>query len=67
MEEKNHGINANIVLPSIIDTQTNRKAMPKADFSAWVTPQSIANLLVWLAGPQSADVNGAIIPIYGTA
>ncbi len=67
LEEKDHGITANIVLPSIIDTPINRKAMPKADFSAWVTPQSIANLLVWLAGPQSADLNGAVIPIYGRA
>jgi NAD(P)-dependent dehydrogenase (short-subunit alcohol dehydrogenase family) len=61
------GVTANIVLPSTIDTLPNRKAMPKADFSKWVAPESIAKLLVWLASDESADVNGAVIPIYGRA
>jgi NAD(P)-dependent dehydrogenase (short-subunit alcohol dehydrogenase family) len=59
------GVTANAVLPSTIDTPPNRRAMPKADFSKWVTPESIAKLLVWLASDESADVNGAVIPIYG--
>jgi len=59
------GVTANVVLPSTIDTPPNRKAMPKADFSKWVAPESIAKLLVWLASDESPDVNGAVIPIYG--
>ena len=51
-EGKNFGITANVVLPSTIDTPANRKAMPKADFSRWVAPESIAKLLVWLASER---------------
>ena len=66
-ETKDLGITANVVLPSTIDTAANRKAMPHADFSKWVTPESIAKLLVWLASKESGDVSGAVIPIYGRA
>ena len=66
-ETKDLGITANVVLPSTIDTPVNRAAMPKADFSHWVRPESIAKLLVWLASEESGDVSGAVIPIYGRA
>lgn len=66
-ENRDSGITANVVLPSTIDTKTNRAAMPAADFQKWVRPESIAGLLVWLASDESADVNGALIPIYGRA
>src|SRR5262249_20352401 len=66
-EGKDAGITANSVLPSIIDTEANRKAMPQADFSRWVSPDSIAKLLLWLASDDSANVSGAAIPIYGRA
>jgi NAD(P)-dependent dehydrogenase (short-subunit alcohol dehydrogenase family) len=66
-ETKDSGVTANAVLPSTIDTPANRKAMPKADFSKWVSPESIAKLLAWLVSEDAADVSGAIIPIYGRA
>lgn len=66
-ETKDLGITANAVLPSTIDTPANRKAMPNADFSRWVAPESIAHLLVSLTTRESADVSGAVIPIYGKA
>jgi len=66
-EVKDSGITANAVLPSTIDTPANRAAMPHADFSKWVAPESIAKLLVWLCSDAAADINGAIIPIYGRA
>ena len=67
LEEKRNGITANIVLPSVIDTPANRSAMPSADYSNWVRPESIAKLLAWLASEEASDVNGAAIPIYGRA
>jgi NAD(P)-dependent dehydrogenase (short-subunit alcohol dehydrogenase family) len=67
LELKGSGVTANCVLPSVIDTPANRAAMPGADFSQWVKPESIARLLVWLASDAAADVNGAAIPIYGAA
>jgi hypothetical protein len=48
-----------------MDTAANRKAMPKADFSKWVKPASVASMVTWLAGDAGIDVNGAVIPIYG--
>jgi NAD(P)-dependent dehydrogenase (short-subunit alcohol dehydrogenase family) len=66
-EVRNTDITANVILPSVIDTPANRAASPGASFSKWVTPESIASLLVWLASDDAADVNGAVIPIYGKA
>jgi NAD(P)-dependent dehydrogenase (short-subunit alcohol dehydrogenase family) len=66
-EGKDLGITANVVLPSTIDTPQNRQAMPQSDFSRWVSPESIATLLVWLASTGAGDVSGAVIPIYGRA
>ena len=66
-EVKDLGITANAVLPSVIDTPANRKAMAGADFSKWVAPESIAQLIVWLCSDAAANVNGAAIPIYGRA
>lgn len=56
---------ANIVMPGTMDTPGNRKAMPDADFSKWVPPADVAGLILWLAGEQAANVNGAVIPIAG--
>jgi NAD(P)-dependent dehydrogenase (short-subunit alcohol dehydrogenase family) len=66
-ENKDLGITANVVLPSTIDTPLNRQAMPKADFSSWVKPESIAKTLVWLASREAGDISGAVVPIYGRA
>jgi NAD(P)-dependent dehydrogenase (short-subunit alcohol dehydrogenase family) len=67
LEVKDSGITANVVLPSVIDTPANRAAMASANPSKWVTGESIAGLLVWLASDAARDVNGAAIPIYGRA
>jgi NAD(P)-dependent dehydrogenase (short-subunit alcohol dehydrogenase family) len=65
LEVKRSGVTANVVLPSVIDTPANRAANPGIDFSRWVTPESIARLRLWLASEAAADVNGAVVPIYG--
>ena len=65
LEVMDSGITVNTVLPSTIDTPANRAAMPNADFSKWVSPESIAKLLLWLSSDDAANVNGAAIPIYG--
>lgn len=66
-EVVNTGVTANIVLPSVIDTAANRVAMPKADFSRWVQPRAIAELIAYLCSDLGRDVNGAAIPVYGGA
>lgn len=59
------GIAANAIMPSIIDTPNNRKQMPEADFSRWVTPAELAELVLFLCSEQGGSLNGASIPIYG--
>lgn len=67
LENQDAGITANIILPGTIDTPTNRKTMPNADFSKWLQPKSIASLMVWLASKAGQEVNGAAIPVYGAS
>jgi NAD(P)-dependent dehydrogenase (short-subunit alcohol dehydrogenase family) len=61
------GVRANSVLPSIIDTEANRRAMPKADFSKWPKPEEIARVILFLCGDGARLIHGAAIPVYGSA
>lgn len=56
-------ITVNAILPSIIDTPTNRADMPDADFSQWVQPAAIADVILFLASPAARAVTGALIPV----
>ena len=53
----------NAVLPSIIDTPTNRADMPDADFSQWVRPEALAEVIRFLASPAARAISGALIPV----
>ena len=66
-ELKGTGIRVNTILPSIIDTEANRKAMPKADSSKWPKPEEIARVILWMCGDEAKLVQGAAIPVYGAA
>jgi 3-oxoacyl-[acyl-carrier protein] reductase len=58
-------ITVNAVLPSTIDTPANRASMPSADFSKWVTPQELANAILFLASDAASAVTGALLPVSG--
>lgn len=62
---KGSGVRINSVLPSIIDTEPNRKAMPGADFSKWPKPEQIAQVILFLCSDEAKVVHGAAIPVYG--
>jgi NAD(P)-dependent dehydrogenase (short-subunit alcohol dehydrogenase family) len=64
-ELKASNVNVNCVLPSTIDTPQNRAALPNADFSKWVAPEAIADVILFLASDASRAINGAAIPVYG--
>jgi NAD(P)-dependent dehydrogenase (short-subunit alcohol dehydrogenase family) len=64
-ELKQSGINVNCVLPGTIDTPQNRQAMPDADFSRWVKPESLADVILFLASEAARDIHGAAVPVYG--
>jgi NAD(P)-dependent dehydrogenase (short-subunit alcohol dehydrogenase family) len=62
---KGSGIRVNSILPSIIDTEANRKAMPAADFSKWPKPEEIARVILFLCSDDASVIRGAAIPVYG--
>jgi len=66
-EVKEYGINVNCILPSIIDTDANRKAMPNSDFSKWVKTRDLASLVLFLCSEEANVINGAAVPAYGLA
>ena len=61
------GVRVNSVLPSIIDTEANRKAMPNADFAKWPKPEEIARVILFLCGEDASLIHGAAIPVYGNS
>lgn len=64
-ELKGAGIRVNCVMPSTIDTPENRTSMPKADPKRWVTPEALADVLLFLASDAARAIHGAAIPVYG--
>lgn len=62
---KGTGVRVNSILPSIIDTEINRKAMPGADFAKWPKPEEIARVILFLASPEGSVIHGASVPVYG--
>jgi len=66
LENKDAGLTANVILPGTMDTPANRKSTPNADFSKWVRPSTVASLITWLASDPGKDINGAVIPVYGS-
>jgi NAD(P)-dependent dehydrogenase (short-subunit alcohol dehydrogenase family) len=64
-ELKGRGVTVNAVLPSIIDTPVNRADMPDADFSRWVQPSALAEVILFLASPEASAVTGALVRVPG--
>lgn len=64
-ELREQGININAVLPSIIDTPTNRRDMPTANFEKWVCPQDLANVICFLGSDAAQAIHGALVPVRG--
>jgi NAD(P)-dependent dehydrogenase (short-subunit alcohol dehydrogenase family) len=62
---KGTGIRVNSVLPSIIDTEANRQAMPKADFAKWPKAEDIARVVVFLCSDDAKVIHGASVPVFG--
>src|SRR5271155_2448047 len=62
---KGTGVRVNSILPSIIDTEANRKAMPTADFAQWPKAEDIARVILFLCGDEARVVHGAAVPVFG--
>lgn len=66
-EGREDGITANVILPSTIDTEVNRKWGKPEDIDKWVKPAAIADLCFYLVSDAAKDISGALVPIYGRA
>jgi NAD(P)-dependent dehydrogenase (short-subunit alcohol dehydrogenase family) len=64
-EVKGTGVRVNSILPSIIDTEINRKAIPKAEFAKWPKPEDIARVILFLCSDEAKVIHGAAVPVYG--
>ena len=64
-ELKGQGINVNAVLPSMLDTPRNRADMPDADFSRWVSPEDLGNVICFLGSDGARAIHGALVPVSG--
>jgi NAD(P)-dependent dehydrogenase (short-subunit alcohol dehydrogenase family) len=67
VEYVNDGVRCNAILPSVIDTPSNRKALPNVDPDKWVKPSQIAGVIEYLLSDESSPISGASIPVYGRA
>ncbi len=56
-------VTVNALLPSIIDTDANRQAMPEADTRQWVSPSAIADVMLFLCSAEAASISGALLPV----
>jgi NAD(P)-dependent dehydrogenase (short-subunit alcohol dehydrogenase family) len=66
-ELKGTGVRVNSILPSIIDTEPNRQAMPRADFAKWPKPEDIARVILFLCSDDAKVIHGAAVPVYGNS
>ena len=64
---KGSGVRVNTILPSIIDTEANRRAMPDANFTHWPKPEDIARVILFLCSEEAEVVHGAAVPVYGNS
>jgi NAD(P)-dependent dehydrogenase (short-subunit alcohol dehydrogenase family) len=64
-EVRDAGICVNAILPSIMDTPANRSDMPGADFDRWPKVAEVADVIAFLAGPDSRLTSGALVPVFG--
>jgi NAD(P)-dependent dehydrogenase (short-subunit alcohol dehydrogenase family) len=66
-ELRGSGVRVNSILPSVIDTQQNRQAMPEADFAKWPKPEEIARVILFLCSDDAKVIHGAALPVYGSS
>ena len=64
-EVKPYNINVNSIVPSIMDTPSNRREMPKAKFDSWPKTEDIAKVIVFLCSEDARVIHGAAVPVYG--
>jgi NAD(P)-dependent dehydrogenase (short-subunit alcohol dehydrogenase family) len=60
------GVTANVIAPSVLDTPANRRAVPSADFTRWVSPDVAAAMVAFLVSDEAGTLRGAWLPVFGS-
>jgi NAD(P)-dependent dehydrogenase (short-subunit alcohol dehydrogenase family) len=63
-EGSSKNVVTSVIVPSTIDTEVNRKAMPDKDFSAWVKPEEIAEAMAFLCSENGNPLRETVLKIY---
>jgi NAD(P)-dependent dehydrogenase (short-subunit alcohol dehydrogenase family) len=66
-EGASKNVTASVIVPSTIDTEANRRAMPDKDFSTWVKPDEIADAMAFLCSESGGALRETVLKIYGGA
>jgi len=66
-ESKGKNVVTTIIVPSTIDTPQNRKAMPDTDFSSWVQPGQIADVIYFYSSDDAAVLREPVIKVYNNS
>ncbi len=64
-EEMKGKVRVNAVAPSVLDTPQNRKDMPDANPADWVSPEGLAEVILFLLSERARDITGALVPVMG--
>jgi NAD(P)-dependent dehydrogenase (short-subunit alcohol dehydrogenase family) len=64
-ELQTYDIHVHCILPGTMDTEANRLAMPKADFSKWVRTEDVARLVRFLLSDDARAVRSVAVPVLG--
>jgi NAD(P)-dependent dehydrogenase (short-subunit alcohol dehydrogenase family) len=67
LEARGKNVVTSVVVPSTIDTPQNRMSMPDADFSTWVKPEDIANVIFYHTSDEAVALRETLIKVYNNA
>ena len=66
-EAKGTDVVVTVLVPSTIDTPQNRKSMPDADFSTWMSPEKMADIIFYYCSTEAAGLREPILKMYNKA
>lgn len=64
-EQRGTGITINAIAPDMIDTAANRKSMPSEDFTKWVKPEHIADMIFYFCSEAAGSISGTTLRVTG--
>ncbi|MDX2129550.1 MAG: SDR family NAD(P)-dependent oxidoreductase [Chloroherpetonaceae bacterium] len=64
-EGESKNVITSVIVPSILDTPVNRESMPDADYSKWVTPEEVAEVIAITVSDKSFALRDPVIKVYG--